>query len=137
MHLLCELSRLHCTLHDAIPHTIWYPTHDPSPGGVRKPICTLHAKMPFQPCFQMTLKMVDEEGVVLIKFPNNCKYSFLMIEMCYKNLFHVVVLIVQYLLAKFELYVCYCHWKISISMFHWKLCHFRKKTIQNFVNTWS
>ena len=32
-------------------------------------------------------KIVDEEGVVLIKFPNNCKYSFLMIGMCYKTYF--------------------------------------------------
>ena len=31
-----------------------------------------------------TAKMVDEEGVVLIKFHDNCQYSFLMTEMCYK-----------------------------------------------------
>ena len=31
-------------------------------------------------------KMVDEEGVVSIKFPDNCKYSFLLIEMCYKTI---------------------------------------------------
>ena len=33
------------------------------------------------------VKMVDEEGVVSIKFPNNYKYSFLMTEMCYKTYF--------------------------------------------------
>ena len=34
-----------------------------------------------------TAKMVDKEGVVSTKFPDNCKYSFLMIEMCYKTYF--------------------------------------------------
>ena len=32
-------------------------------------------------------KMVDEEGVVSVKFHDNCKYSFLIIEICYKTYF--------------------------------------------------
>ena len=51
-------------------------------------ILCFNPKSPCQSRFpDDAVKMVDEEDVVSIKFPDNCKYSFLMIEMCYKTYF--------------------------------------------------